>query len=207
MSVSSTSPLDMLDRSFAAVQVLIDNIRTEQWSASTPCPDWTVRQLVHHVVGLNRVFAAMLAGAPMPARLSIADDELGQKYRESAARLLAAFGQPGVLDRSYDGPLGSATGAERLMIRLYDLLAHGWDLGQATGQPEGLPVDAAELSLTFVRQQLSDEARPGRFAMAEVAPAGASAIQQLVAFLGRPVPTGCQPGVAPVGYLGGSERA
>ncbi|MGL5808681.1 MAG: hypothetical protein ACRCYQ_01910 [Nocardioides sp.] len=52
--------------------------------------------------------------------------------------------------------MGSATGAERLRIRLYDLLAHGWDLAQATGQPAELPDDVAEESLAFARTQLDD---------------------------------------------------
>ena len=63
--------------------------------------------------------------------------------RESAAALLAAFGQPGVLDRGYQGPLGPATGGDRLRIRLYDLLAHGWDLAQATGQSARLPTTSS----------------------------------------------------------------
>jgi uncharacterized protein (TIGR03086 family) len=177
----------MLDRSLAAVGVLIDNVRSDQWAAPTPCADWPVAQLVNHLLGLNRVFAAMLAGTPAPARTPIADGELGSAYRASAAQLLDAFSQPGALERTYEGPLGSATGAERLKIRLYDLLAHGWDLARATGQPDALPEDAADLALAFARQQVSGEARPGRFAPAQTAPAGASAIQRLVAFLGRPV--------------------
>jgi uncharacterized protein (TIGR03086 family) len=133
------------------------------------------------------VFAAMLSGAELPTRSDIADSDLASAYRESAAVLLEAFSQPGALERSYESPLGSATGAERLMIRLYDLLAHGWDLAQATSQSDRLPEDAAEAALGFARQQVSDEARPGRFAPAQVAPADASPIQKLVAFLGRPV--------------------
>jgi hypothetical protein len=33
-----------------------------------------------------------------------------------------------VLERTYYGPLGGATGTERLQIRLSDLLVHGWRL-------------------------------------------------------------------------------
>ena len=44
-------------------------------------------------------------------------------YRDSAARRQAVFQQPGVLERTYRGPLGAASGAEQLQIRLYDLLA------------------------------------------------------------------------------------
>ena len=58
--------------------------------------------------------------------------------------------------RAYPGPLGTATGAERLKIRLYDLLAHGWDLAQATEQPADLPDDLAAQSLAFARTQLTE---------------------------------------------------
>jgi uncharacterized protein (TIGR03086 family) len=104
--------------------------------------------------------------------------------------LQAAFGRPGVLERTYHGPLGTATGAERLQIRLYDLLAHGWDLAQATEQPADLPDDLAEQSLAFARTQLTEQARPGRFGPAQIVAEQAPAIERLVAFLGRLVNTG-----------------
>src|SRR5215471_587677 len=81
-------------------------------------------------------------------------------------------------------------GAERLQIRLYDLLAHGWDLAQATEQPADLPDDLAEQSLAFARTQLTDQARPGRFGPAQIAAGQAPAIERLAAFLGRPVGEG-----------------
>jgi uncharacterized protein (TIGR03086 family) len=175
-----------------AVARLIGNIRADQWSAPTPCTDWKVRQLVNHLIGMNRVFAALLADQPPPPRPPadhVEDDPLSA-YRNSAAALQAAFERPGVLERTYHGPLGTATGAERLQIRLYDLLAHGWDLAQATGQPADLPEALAEQSLAFARTQLADQARPGRFGPAQIVAEQSPAIERLVAFLGRPVSTG-----------------
>jgi uncharacterized protein (TIGR03086 family) len=118
-------------------------------------------------------------------------------YRASNASLQAAFAGHGVLERSYLGPLGSATGAERLQIRLYDLLAHGWDLAQATGIPARLPEDLAEQALAFVQLQLSAQSRTGRFAEPQPVEETAPAIDRLAAFLGRPVPPGhaAPPGV------------
>jgi len=146
--------------------------------------------MVDHLIGMNRVFAALLADEPPPQRTAdhIEDDPVGA-YRDSAAALLAAFQQPGVLQRTYRSPLGAVTGAERLQIRLYDLLAHGWDIARATGQAVELPDDVAEQSLAFVRTQLTDEARPGRFDPAQPVADHAPAIERLVAFLGRPVNT------------------
>jgi uncharacterized protein (TIGR03086 family) len=114
---------------------------------------------------MNRVFTALLADAPVP-RMAAGDqveEDPVTAYRETSAALLVAFGQSGALDREYKGPLGTASGAERLQIRLYDLLAHGWDLAQATGQPVDLPDDLVESSVAFARMQLAQQSRDGRF--------------------------------------------
>ncbi len=186
MPPSTNALLDQLARSLDAVGTLISAIRPEQWGEPTPCSEWPVRRVVGHLVGMNLVFTAMLADQPPPRRGDdLPDDQLDGAYRSSAAALLAAFGQEGVLDRTFHGPLGAATGAERLQIRLYDLLAHGWDVAQATGQPAQLPEDAAEQALAFAQGQLPDESRPGRFAPAVLVDPGASALDRLVAFLGR----------------------
>jgi uncharacterized protein (TIGR03086 family) len=189
MAADNEIQLDRLARSFAAVGELIDAIRPDQWSAPTQCMDWTVHRLVEHLVGKNLVFTAVLAEQPPPRGDGVPSEQLARAYRESAAVLLDAFGQPGVLDRSYQGPLGFATGAERLKIRMYDLLAHGWDLAQALGRPADLPEDAAEESLAFARAD-GRAVRPGGGCfgparhVADVAPA----IVRLAAFLGRDVP-------------------
>ena len=146
-------------------------------------------RLVEHLVGKNLVFLAVLAGDPLLRRGDgLPTDRLAHAYRESAAELLAAFAEPGVLDRSYDGPLGAATGAERLEIRMYDLLGHGWDLAQALGQPADLPEDAAEESLAFARAD-GRAVRPGGGCFGHPRPVSdrAPAIDRLAAFLGRDV--------------------
>ncbi len=74
-------------------------------------------------------------------------------------------------------------------MRLYDLLAHGWDLAQATGQPVELPNDLAEQALAFARVQLSTQPRTGRFDAAQTISDEAPAIDRVVAFLGRSVST------------------
>jgi uncharacterized protein (TIGR03086 family) len=124
-----------------------------------------VQDVANHLVAMNLVFAALIDDGPMPERRG---DHLGndpvEAYWASAASFHAAFARPGVLERSVLGPMGSATGAERLQIRLYDLLAHGWDLMQATGIRAHIPEELAEQALVFVRDQLSTRARTGRFA-------------------------------------------
>jgi uncharacterized protein (TIGR03086 family) len=168
---------------------LIVDVGPDQWMAPTPCTEWNVRDVVNHVVAMNLVFAAMIDDGPMPERGA---DHLGNDpvaaYQASTASLVGAFARPGVLERSYAGPLGSATGAERLQIRLYDLLTHGWDLAQATGMPAQIPDELAEQALAFVRNQFSTQPRTGRFAEPQPIDGTAPALDRLAAFLGRSVP-------------------
>jgi uncharacterized protein (TIGR03086 family) len=186
----TTTTVEDLVRACAAVGDLITRIGPDQWTAPTPCSDWSVRDVVNHVVEGNLVFAARVDGGPMPERGAdhLGDDPAGA-YGASAAVLRDAFGRPGVLQRSYPGPFGDASGAEILLTRLYDLLTHGWDLAQATAIPAELPDDLAEQALAFARDQLSGLPRTTRFAEPQPICDTAPPIEQLAAFLGRQVPS------------------
>ncbi len=189
MAFDDETQLDRLARSFAAVGELVEAIRPGEWSAPTQCMDWSVHRLVEHLIGKNLVFAAVLAERALPQRGDpMPREQLVPAYRESAAVLLDAFAQPGVLDRNYVGPLGAATGAERLKIRMYDLLAHGWDLAHALGRRADPPADAAEASLAFARAD-GRAVRPGGGCFGPPRPVAdaAPAIVRLAAFLGRDV--------------------
>jgi uncharacterized protein (TIGR03086 family) len=148
-------------RACGAVGGLINRVDPDQWTTPTPCSEWNVRDVVNHLVAGNRVFAALLDGGPMPERAAdhVGDDPVAA-YQASAVALCDAFGRPGALERSYAGPLGNASGADRLQIRLYDLLTHGWDLAQP---------------------------RTGRFAEPQPVRDTDPPIEQLAAFLGRQV--------------------
>src|SRR4051794_25680831 len=94
---------------------------------------------------MDLVFAALIGDGPMPERGA---DHLGTDPVEacwaSSALLHAAFARPGVLERSYSGPVGRATGVERLQIRLYDLLTNRIGPHAATGIRGQIPEELAE---------------------------------------------------------------
>jgi len=187
--VAKTANVDALERASAAVADLIGGIRADQWTAPTPCTEWSVRDVVVRLVGTNLVMIAMFEERPMPERGA---DHLGTDpggaYRRSAADLQAAASRPGVLERTQQTRLGVSTGAERLQWRVADLLVHAWDLSQATGAVAELPDDLVEQTLTFTHARLPGQPRAGRFAEPQPVSAEAPAIERLVAFTGRPVP-------------------
>lgn len=180
---------DGFARTSAIVGDLIGRISDDQWAAPTPCTEWSVRDVVGHLVGMNLVLVAMFEEGPMPER---GVDRLGADpagaFLRSADALQAAAARPGVLEQSQATRIGTATGADRLQWRMVDLLAHGWDLEQATALAADLPSDVAEQALTFAQAQLPSQPRAGRFADPQPIGDRAPAIDRLAAFTGRPVP-------------------
>jgi uncharacterized protein (TIGR03086 family) len=181
--------VDDLARASAATGDLIDRITDDQWTAPTPCTQWSVRDVVNHLVGMNLVFVAILEQGPMPERgADVLGADPAAAYRRSAAALQTAAARPGVLEISATTPVGVTTNAERLQWRIADLLAHSWDLSQGTGIVADLPEDLVEQALTLVQTQLSGQTRTGRFADPQPISNDAPAIDRLAAGTGRTVP-------------------
>lgn len=188
MSTPQHCSIDQLSRALKATGTLIAELNPEQYSGPTPCTGWDVRDVVAHLVGMNLVFTALLNSQKPPSSdQRVLGNDPGSAFSSSAAALLSAFRRRGALEHSFETPMGSATGQERLDIRMYDLLAHAWDQAQATGNKLEPLDDLAEQSLTFARRQFADQPRNGRFNAAQPVTDGAPALDRLATFLGRPV--------------------
>jgi len=187
--VTNSAIFDDLARASELVGDLIGGVAVDKWAWPTPCSEWSVRDVVNHLVGMNLVFVAMFEESPLPERgtdLLGADPALA--FRRTAAALQDAAARPGVLEQRQSTRLGTATGVDRLQWRIVDLLVHGWDLGQATGEVADMPDDLVEQALMVVRAQLPGQRRGGRFAEPQPIRDDALAIDRLAALTGRPVP-------------------
>jgi uncharacterized protein (TIGR03086 family) len=154
-----------------------------------------VRDLLNHLVGGNHAFAAVLTGQGPPDRGAdhLGDDPSGA-YRRSGHALQAAFARPGVMDKTVIVPAGAVSGAVALDLRITEILVHGRDLADATGQPTtGLPDDLAETELAFSRRALA-QLRPDRHPFAPPQPVSEDApvVDRLAALLGRPLTRSAQ---------------
>ncbi|WP_243740915.1 TIGR03086 family metal-binding protein [Streptomyces sp. 8K308] len=191
----NTTPVDDLSAVLGSVGDLVAAVRPDQWHAPTPCPRWDVRDLVNHMVLGSRLFAGVVrcVAAVAPGDLDPrAGDALGDDpvaaYRGAADDLLAAFGQPGVLDRVFEVPAGLVPGIAAIHLRAVEDLVHGWDLAQATGQRPPFPDDIVERQLEFTRAKLADvPTERGPFAPPQPVPDQAAPLERLAALLGRQV--------------------
>jgi uncharacterized protein (TIGR03086 family) len=182
------------DRLVDTVQRLVDRVRPDQWTAPTPCSEWNVRQLLHHLTNGNVLFAMLATGersaGPITAEERAADwlgDDPAAGFRAAGKRMHDAFLTPGFLEGKFDAPYtGEASGMTIVHMRMNEQLIHGWDLARGTGQPADFPEDLAEEALRFWQSGLGDRPRTGMpFGEPVHLPDTAPAIDRLAAFLGR----------------------
>ncbi len=175
--------IDALEQTFTHAHGVIGNVRADQYDDPTPCPEWAVRDLLGHAIGVVAGLGAAAAGNP-PSEFALGPDPASQ-FRQAADTALAAWRAPGVFDKVVDGGAGPMPGRVLAGINLLDTATHTWDIAIATGQPAQLPDSVATTALEVSRATISPEIRPGRFAPEVSAPSGAGPTEQLVAFLGR----------------------
>jgi uncharacterized protein (TIGR03086 family) len=172
-----------LEKTFQHAHGVIAGVRADQYDDKTPCEEWTVRDLLAHMIGVVEGIGSAAAGRAREPFVLGADP--GRQFQDAAAANLAAWRSPGVLERVIDGGPGPMPGHVLAGINLLDTATHTWDLATATNQPAALPDDVASAALEASRATIVPEIRPGRFAAEIAAPDGASPTDRLVAFLGR----------------------
>ncbi len=118
-------------------------VRPRQWDWPTPCPEWSVRQLVNHMVRGNENYLRLVRGGNRSDFLRLRDvDALGTdpvgSYTRSVRRCAGAFSEPGALGRVLDYPGGRVGAAQALAVRTTDSVVHTWDLARAIGVDDSL---------------------------------------------------------------------
>jgi uncharacterized protein (TIGR03086 family) len=173
-----------------ATRPIVAGVAPDQWTAPTPADQWDVRTLVNHIVSGNLWAAELAAGrtiADVGDRLD--GDVLGTDplaaYDISAAAAAAAFEAPGALDAPCAVSYGPVPGSVYAGHRFIDVLIHGWDLAQATGQDTTIDAGLVEACLAVVEPQAEMMRAGGAFGPRVETPANADPQTRLLALLGR----------------------
>jgi uncharacterized protein (TIGR03086 family) len=168
---------------------IIVGVRPEDLPKPTPCKDWNVRLLLNHIIGGNHMFAEVAKGGRVDSTGEMDDytvPDPGSNYLSSADALLAAWAEPGAMERRVHMPFGDIPASAAVSIHFLDIVVHGWDLARATGQDATIETDLAEEALDISHGFLSPELRATGVFGPEVPLSEDHPLRdRLVAFMGR----------------------
>ncbi|MGW3247201.1 TIGR03086 family metal-binding protein [Streptomyces sp. NPDC001070] len=166
-------------------------VRDDQWSAPTPCSQWSVRDLVNHLT------VEQLWVPPLVTDGS-AIDEVGDTYGgdrlgddpvaawdRAAAAAREAFQAPEALDRTVHLSFGDTSAADYCAQMMSDAAIHGWDLARAIGGDETMPGGLAAATLREVAPFAAELAGSGLFADPVDPPPDADEQTRLLCLSGR----------------------
>jgi uncharacterized protein (TIGR03086 family) len=173
---------------------VVGNVGPGQMGNATPCTEWTVRDVINHITGGATVFAISAEQGSVP------DDELGRlmggdnlgddpqgAWAVASKRAMAAFAQPGVLEKTVVLPFGTMPAGVALNIAVFDVLTHAVDIARSTGQTVDNP-ELIETALGMGHQMVTSELRqPGIFDAEQPIGSDAPVDERLLAFAGRKV--------------------
>jgi uncharacterized protein (TIGR03086 family) len=125
------------------------DIAPDQLTQSTPCEEWTVRDLISHVVGECIMSVRRLQGADgESAMVGLDGDTLGvdasAAFAAAASAELVAFEVSDSTERIVHHPAMDMPGAQLLGFRIGGLTLHAWDLARASGGNEALDSELVE---------------------------------------------------------------
>jgi uncharacterized protein (TIGR03086 family) len=184
-----------LERGAHVLADLIVRIPDEELSSPTPCPAYTVGDLIDHVGGLALAFTAAAnkdtetygdQGPSGDATRLVDDwrtriprdlDTLVHAWRDPAAWA----GDTRIAGMDAPGEMVGLTVADELVV-------HGWDIARATGQPYDGDPDMVDAARSFLSQFASPDAPAGPtvpFGPSRPVPDAASPLEHVLALAGR----------------------
>jgi uncharacterized protein (TIGR03086 family) len=176
-------PITLFGAATTQAAAVINAVTNEQLGDATPCSEWTVQQLIDHMIGGPDYLAAAAAGiAPAPRSGSSAGD-----YVSAVSVALNGLRQPGALDLVCMSPLGFEWPLVQAAAGTFmDTLIHTWDLATATGQPSTLDSGLVDACIALFLPDMPEQGRAGGLIGPAVeVPADAGPQARLLGALGR----------------------
>lgn len=182
-------PLARLKAGIDQAQEVIGKIEPGQYDLPTPCSEWSVGQVINHMIGALVMFGDVAAHGEADPGLFAGDlvgDDAAASLRAAGDQALAGWSVEGKMDGMANLPFGEFPAAFALQLPAMDMLVHSWDLARATGQQVRWNADLVADTLAFSEGTFTTpEFRGDDFSPPVAVAEGADDLSKLVAFLGR----------------------
>ena len=170
---------------------LVHAVTLDDLDRPTSCTDYTVRQLLGHLVAVERRIVHIAHGGhPFDVTsqvTDVADGDWAAAWGTARTDLDAALAEDGVLDRTFAHPAGDFPARQAIFAYVSEVAVHAWDLARAIASPVPLDQGLAEATLGPLTAFIPAEPRGGRIPFGPVVEVGAeaTAYDRLVAWMGR----------------------
>jgi uncharacterized protein (TIGR03086 family) len=169
---------------------LVKAIGPADWARPTPCPGWSVRDLLNHLVAEQLWVPELLGGADLTEIGDQFDgDVLGNdpvgSWTLAATDAREAWLLPGSLDQEVHVSYGLVPAEEFGWQMTLDLAVHGWDLAKGIGETSPLHDELADALLAVFQPQVWRWQGTGIFEPPVPVFADAGSPARLLAMLGR----------------------
>lgn len=182
-------PLLRLQVAVDQARPIIAAVPQEKYDLPTPCSEWSVRQLINHMIGGLTIFRDVAVdGSADPALFGrdLVGADAAESFDEVADAAIKGWTVEGRADGVANLPFGTFPAAFALQLPATDMLVHGWDLAKATGQQVAWNASLVDDTLRFCEQAFTEpEMRGHSFDPPVDVPDDAPTIDRLVALLGR----------------------
>ena len=169
---------------------LVAEVGDDQWSNDTPCTDWSVRDLVNHIVYEDMWTPELFAGKTLEEVGTkfdgdlLGDDPKGVWARASK-EAVSAVQDEGAMTRMVNVSWGQITGREYAEQLFLDHLIHGWDLAMGIGGDTSLDPELVEACWLSAKAGEELIRGSGVFGDQVEVPEDADTQTRLLALLGR----------------------
>ncbi len=181
-------PIEIYQSAAQGIVSIVGSVSAGQLGSSTPCSEWTVKNLLNHNINVQKWLHATLLGVD-PERGEV-DDDLPQEGAEAALKSITdqVIATANSLDITAPmaTPFGEMPAGQFIMTPMMDMVVHRWDLASATGQNNNIDSAIAEICIGILAPQFLEGARKnGAFGPEVVIPATGTFQDQLLGAVGR----------------------
>ncbi|WP_329024664.1 TIGR03086 family metal-binding protein [Streptomyces sp. NBC_00690] len=192
MTTNPANPLHDLHPAADAVARLAEGVADARLDDPTPCPDYAVKELLGHLIGLAGAFrdaARKELGAttdtdPQSA-LPLLPDDWRTALPHRLDELSRAWSKPSAWEGQTRAGGIDLPAAIAGQVALNELVVHGWDLARATGQPYAPDEASLRVSYALLEPTDGDGGRDTIFGPAVNVPEDAPLLDQVVGRSGR----------------------
>jgi len=176
-------------RAALTARAVIEAVRPDELALPTPCAEWSVKDLLSHIVAVYHRVAVAPTGVDLSGVPQMADIELGTIDQAIAQELGLAhqnWTDEARLGEIINAPWGPTPGAICLHIWASELLMHAWDLAVSINAtvdwPEPDTALAADATIAMVPAERGPDVP---FDPPVAVGPDATPIERLVAWVGR----------------------